>query len=130
MRSRSAPAGSGRRRSATSRGRSQPKDTDELAGRELETVSYLGDGGGVDSSTISSYWISNATATRPRAGLPDLTSNWIATAELYTRQAMTSGATTTWRVMQTDTTYDTNVGDATIGLTRAPRPSATTRPAT
>ena len=48
-------------------------DTAQLSGKILESASYLGSGGGVDHSTISSYWVSAATATRTRSGLPDLT---------------------------------------------------------
>jgi len=35
-----------------------------------EDSSYLGDGGPVDHSTITSYWVSPATASRSRSGLP------------------------------------------------------------
>ena len=72
----------------------------------LETTAYLGNGGPVDHSTITSYWVSAATATRTRPGLPVLTANMIEPAETWTRQALTDGGTTTWRYTETDTTYD------------------------
>ena len=43
------------------------EDIDQLAGKELETTAYLGENGRVDPSTITSYWVSGATATRARA---------------------------------------------------------------
>jgi RHS repeat-associated protein len=88
----------------------QHDDAEQLAGKELETTSYLGNGGPVTNSTITSYWISAPTASRDRTGLPALTANRVAPAELYTRRAVTSGATTTWRVTETDNTYDTSTG--------------------
>jgi len=91
-------------------------DADQLAGQTLEITSYLGEGGPVDHSTITSYWVSNATATRTRAGLPDLTANLVSPVETYTRQALTDSGTTTWRYRETDQSYDTGVGDANFGL--------------
>ncbi|WP_051801270.1 RHS repeat domain-containing protein [Streptomyces sp. NRRL F-525] len=91
-------------------------DSAQLAGRILESTSYLGNGGGVDNSSISSYWISAATATRTRSGLPDLTANATATAEQWTRQRLTDGGTTTWRYTETDTTYDATRSDDDFGL--------------
>ena len=91
-------------------------DANQLAGLPLETTSYLGDGGPVDHSTITSYWVSAAAATRTRSGLPDLTANWVASAETYTRQALTDGGTTTWRYTETDTSYDATTTDANFGL--------------
>ncbi|MFC0027954.1 RHS repeat-associated core domain-containing protein [Micromonospora chaiyaphumensis] len=94
----------------------QHEDLDQLAGRELETTAYRGDGGPVESSTVTSYWISAATATRSRSGLPALTANKMAPIQTWTRQAVTSAGTTTWRYSQTDNTYDTNVDSPTFGL--------------
>ncbi|MFI5908167.1 polymorphic toxin-type HINT domain-containing protein [Dactylosporangium sp. NPDC051541] len=90
-------------------------DADQLAGSALETTSYLGDGGPVDKSTISSFWVSPATATRNRTGLPALTANWIAPAETFTRQAVTGSGATTWRYTEADTSYDTNTASPTYG---------------
>jgi hypothetical protein len=91
-------------------------DNNQLAGSALETTNYLGDGGPVDNSTITSYWVSASTATRTRSGLPALTANWVAAAETYTRQALTGTGTTTWRVTETDNTYIDDVTAATVGL--------------
>ncbi|CAM5696744.1 GIY-YIG domain-containing protein OS=Streptomyces canus OX=58343 GN=AQI96_40750 PE=4 SV=1 [Streptomyces canus] len=91
-------------------------DSAQLAGRILESTSYLGNGGGVDSSAISSYWISAATATRSRSGLPDLTANATGTAEEWTRQRLTDGGTTSWRYNETDTTYDATRSDDDFAL--------------
>ncbi len=91
-------------------------DTDQLAGLPLETTSYLGNGGPVDHSTITSYWVSPAVQTRTRSGLPSLTANFAEPAETYTRQAITDGGNTTWRYTETDTTYDASTSDANFGL--------------
>lgn len=91
-------------------------DLDQLAGQELESTSYLGDGGPVDHSIITSYWVSAATATRTRSGLPDLTANMVEPVETWTRQAITDGGTTSWRVTEKDTSYDTGVSDTNFGL--------------
>ncbi|WP_405111433.1 sugar-binding protein [Micromonospora sp. NBC_01405] len=92
------------------------EDIDELAGKELESTQYLGEGGRVDSSTISSYWVSGATATRTRTGLSALTAQWVAPIKTYKRQAVTSGASTTWRYTATDNSYDANTTSATLGM--------------
>jgi RHS repeat-associated protein len=91
-------------------------DADQLAGSALETTAYLGNGGPIDHSTITSYWVSAATATRSRKGLAALTANWVAPTETYTRQAVTDGGTTTWRKSETDNTYDATITDANVGL--------------
>jgi RHS repeat-associated protein len=92
------------------------EDIDQLAGRELESSTYLGEGGPVDSSEINSYWLSAPSARRTRTGLPDLTANVVATAESFKRQALTGTAPTTWRNTETDTTYDASTSSATFGL--------------
>lgn len=91
-------------------------DSPELAGSLLESTSYLGNGGGVDHSTITSYWTSAATATRARSGLPDLTANATGTAEEWTRQRLTDQGSTSWRYNETDTTYDATRTDDDFGL--------------
>ena len=90
------------------------EDIDQLAGRTLETSAFLGSV--VDHSTITSYWVSTAAATRTRAGLPDLTSTQVAPVETFTRQALTSTGSTTWRYTATDTSYDASTTSATFGL--------------
>ncbi|MEU1586619.1 RHS repeat-associated core domain-containing protein [Micromonospora sp. NPDC005710] len=91
------------------------EDIDELAGKELESTQYLGEGGRVDSSTITSYWVSAATATRSRTGLPALTAQWVAPIKTYTRQAVTSSGSVTWRYTGTDNSYDATTTSATFG---------------
>ncbi|MFC1431620.1 polymorphic toxin-type HINT domain-containing protein [Streptacidiphilus sp. N1-3] len=91
-------------------------DADQLAGKPLETTAYLGTGGPVDHSTITSYWVSPALATRARTGLPALTANAVGTAETWTRQALTDHGSTSWRTTETDTTYNTAAGDLNFAL--------------
>jgi RHS repeat-associated protein len=91
------------------------EDVDQLAGQTLEKRDFLGDGGPLDHSTITSYWVSAATASRNRTGLPALTANWTAPVETFDSQAVTSGATTTWRYKQTDTSYHSATTDPLIG---------------
>ncbi|WP_093742803.1 polymorphic toxin-type HINT domain-containing protein [Streptomyces sp. DvalAA-14] len=91
-------------------------DSDQLAGNALETTVYKGDGGPVDHSTITSYWISPAVATRARTGVPDLTANLTAEAETFTRQALTDGGTTRWQYNETDDSYNDDTASATFGL--------------
>jgi RHS repeat-associated protein len=92
-------------------------DANQLAGSPLEATTYLGSGGPVASSAITSYWVSAATATLTRDGLPDLTANMTATAETWTRTALTDGGQTgVWNVTETDNTYDATTSDANFGL--------------
>lgn len=95
------------------------EDVNELSGKTLETVSYLGDGGPADHSTITSYWVSNARATRTRSGLNALTSTMVAPVETFSRQAVTSSGTTTWRYTETDSSYDSSTTSPTFGLLKA-----------
>jgi RHS repeat-associated protein len=92
------------------------EDVDQLAGRELEATNHVGDDGPVDSSTVTSYWVSGATATRARTGLSPLTATFAAPVRVWRRQAVTSGGTTTWRYSATDNSYDTSTSSATFGL--------------
>ncbi|WP_225080672.1 RHS repeat-associated core domain-containing protein [Streptomyces sp. CoT10] len=91
-------------------------DSDQLAGNALETTAYIGVGGSVDHSTVTSYWISAATATRARTGMPTLTAHATDVAETWTRQALTNGGNTTWRVTETDNTYNATLTDDNFGL--------------
>ncbi len=92
-------------------------DYDQLAGEPLETTTYLGKGGPVESSTITSYWISAATATMSPAGLPALTANMVEPAETWTRTALTDGGeTNTWQITETDNTYDATTTAGDFGL--------------
>ncbi|WP_412542626.1 polymorphic toxin-type HINT domain-containing protein [Longispora sp. K20-0274] len=85
-------------------------DAEELAGRELETSAFLGNGGMLDHSSITSYWVSNPTATRSRTGLPALTATIVAPALIFSRQAVTGSGATTWRQNATDISHDTTTG--------------------
>ncbi len=91
-------------------------DTDQLAGLPLESTSYLGSGGPVDHSTVTSYWVSPSAATRTRSGLADLTARMVEPVESWTRQALTADGTTKWRITETDTAYDTGTSDTDFGL--------------
>ncbi|WP_259275847.1 RHS repeat domain-containing protein [Micromonospora chalcea] len=91
------------------------EDVDELAGKELESTEYLGENGRVDSSTITSYWVSAATATRSRTGLSALAAKWVEPIKTYTRQAITSGGSLTWRYTASESSYDATVISATFG---------------
>jgi hypothetical protein len=68
----------------------QHEDTNQLAGDVLEATAYTYPGGPVDHSTISSYWVSAAVATRDRsdAGLANspLTANFGGQVEVWSRQ--------------------------------------------
>ncbi|GAA4457858.1 polymorphic toxin-type HINT domain-containing protein [Phytohabitans houttuyneae] len=92
------------------------EDLDQLSGRELESTAHLGKDGPVDSSTITSYWVSANTASRSRTGLPALTANWVAPVLTYTRQAVTGSGATTWRYTATDHSYDASVTSPTVGV--------------
>ncbi|MEU7945044.1 hypothetical protein AB0C50_10245 [Micromonospora taraxaci] len=91
------------------------EDVDELAGNERESTQYLGEDGRIDSSTITSYWVSAATATRSRTRLSAMTAQWVAPVKTYTRQAITSGGSLTWRNTAADSSYDANTASATFG---------------
>ncbi|MGH3160068.1 MAG: hypothetical protein ACRDNF_26320, partial [Streptosporangiaceae bacterium] len=94
----------------------QHTDYDQLAGDVLESTTYDFRGGPVDHSSIYSYWVSAAAATRTRTGLPVLTANFTGLVETWTRQALTDGGTTTWRKTETDTSYDAAPSDTDFGL--------------
>lgn len=91
-------------------------DTDALTGQTLESTQYAYDGGPVESSTINDYWVSPATATRTRTGLPALTANLIVPIESWSRTAITDNSPTTWRDTADVTSYDTNTSDTDFGL--------------
>ncbi|MFI9787887.1 RHS repeat-associated core domain-containing protein [Kitasatospora sp. NPDC051984] len=94
-------------------------DSDQLSGAVLESTVYKGDGGAVDRLSITSYWVSDAAATRNRTGLPALTARTVRTAESYDRQAVTSVQPTAWRTTETNSTYVSDRADANFGLLKA-----------
>jgi RHS repeat-associated protein len=104
------PGGATRSVTLTDSQSGQHTDSNALAGDTLETTAYLGDGGPVDHSTITSYWVSTPTATRARTGLPALMAQLTGTVETWSRQAITDSGTTTWRKTETDTSYNTSSG--------------------
>jgi RHS repeat-associated protein len=95
------------------------EDLPELAGQTLETTAYQGEGGAIDSSKINAYWVSEATATRARTGVPDLTAKTVQPALVLSRQRVTSSGSTKWRQTQTDNSYDAAVTSPTFGLLKA-----------
>ncbi len=95
------------------------QDINQLAGDVLESTAYTYPGGPVDHLEIHSYWVSSEVAKRTRTGLPDLTANFTGQVEDWSRQAITDSSPTTWRVTETDTSYDTNLASPTAGLLTA-----------
>jgi RHS repeat-associated protein len=91
-------------------------DANQLAGDPLESASYTYDGGPVDHSSISSYWVSGAIASRNRSGLPALTANVTGQVETWSRQAITSSSPPAWRTTETDVSFDADPADADFGL--------------
>ncbi|MBW8484423.1 RNase A-like domain-containing protein [Actinomadura parmotrematis] len=98
-----------------SQGKDHP-DLDRLAGSPLETTTYNWAGGNdnITGSTINSYWVSPAIASRPRNALPDLTVNATGQVETWTRQKVSG--TPGWRITETDTAYDTTATSPTFGM--------------
>ncbi|WP_280717952.1 RHS repeat-associated core domain-containing protein [Kitasatospora sp. MAP5-34] len=110
--------GSGTRMLTDSQGGAH-EDLSQLSGKPLEETTWTGKGGSVDHSDITSYWVSAATATRSRTGLPDLTANAIEPVESWKRQALTGTGATTWRINETDKSYVTDTTDPDFGLAAA-----------
>ncbi|MGW4382509.1 RHS repeat-associated core domain-containing protein [Kitasatospora sp. NPDC004531] len=103
---------------ADSQGAAHP-DTGPLSGMVLESTVFKGDGGAVDNLAITSYWVSAATATRDRAGLPALTATMVKETESYSRQAVTSVQPASWRVSETNRSYVSDKADAYFGQLKA-----------
>ncbi|MEV6926280.1 RHS repeat-associated core domain-containing protein [Dactylosporangium sp. NPDC051485] len=90
-------------------------DTNELAGSIRQSLTYTADGGTVDHSTVTDYWVSPARATRTRpASVGDLTAKMSRAVSVKNTAAITSSATPAWRTTRTDTTYDTGTGLETV----------------
>ncbi|MFC1416584.1 RHS repeat-associated core domain-containing protein [Streptacidiphilus sp. N8-3] len=85
-------------------------DSDQLAGRTRESITYNGATGSAVAATVDDYWISAATATRTRSGLPALTATMVRPSATSTTTAITSGAATTWRSTRLDQGYDPATG--------------------
>ncbi len=101
-------------------------DSDQLAGDPLETTTYLGDGGPVESSTITSYWVSGGGRDDEPAGLPALTANMTGPAETWTRTALTDGGETdTWSIPKPTTPTTPGPATPTSGCWSTPTPTPT-----
>ncbi|MEV6601325.1 polymorphic toxin-type HINT domain-containing protein [Actinoplanes sp. NPDC051346] len=88
-------------------------DDNELAGRVFETETYTGDGGTLESSTVTVPTILGPTASRFRdGGLEPLRSSMVRTAKTLTRQKVSYG----WRKTETATFYNTSLGQTTTGM--------------
>jgi RHS repeat-associated protein len=86
-------------------------DSNQLYGDALETTDYnYANSKAVEDSTIYSYWVSPATASGLTAGQDTQTANATGLVEQWSRQAITDSGSTTWRVTETDTSYDTSSG--------------------
>jgi YD repeat-containing protein len=98
------------------------EDSDQLAGDLLEQTAYdyastsSPSSPTVNNSTVSSYWVSAAAATRTRTGLPALTANYTGVIENWSEQELTDTSPATYRITETDTSYDTGTSDADFGL--------------
>jgi RHS repeat-associated protein len=87
-------------------------DDDALAGSVFETDTYTADGETIDKATVTVPTIIGPTASRARGGLPPLTAVIVRHAKTLTRQAVSYG----WRKTESDTFYDTKLGQSTTGL--------------
>ncbi|WP_223279781.1 polymorphic toxin-type HINT domain-containing protein [Streptomyces sp. SDr-06] len=70
-------------------------DREQFAGRARSSSTFNGDGGALISRTSYTPWRSAKTATRTRAGLPDLEAYQTGTEKESTRTTITGGARTT-----------------------------------
>jgi RHS repeat-associated protein len=97
-------------------------DADQLTGQPLEVTQCGYDAScttGITGSTIYSYWVSAAAATRLRKSqhLLPLTANAAGQVETWTRQALRSrSGPTVWRRTETDTSYYAAPSDPYFGL--------------
>ncbi|HEX5200357.1 MAG TPA: hypothetical protein VFW27_10510, partial [Actinoplanes sp.] len=88
-------------------------DRNEYAGQVFEKVTYTGAGSGdtIDSATVTVPTIIGATASRARDGLPALKANLSGIARTLGRQKVSYG----WRRTESDTFYNTTLGQGTSG---------------
>jgi len=88
-------------------------DNDALGGQLFETDTYTNDTDNVVNKTVVTVpTIIGPTASQSLSGLPDLTANMVRTARTVTRQAVSYG----WRTTETDTFYNTTLGQNTTGM--------------
>ena len=96
-------------------GKYSATDSDALQGQVFETDSYTADtavGGTIASATVTIQTVIGPTASQARTGLPALTAQMVEPAKSYTRTAVTGG----WRDTETDTFYNTTLGQPTTGM--------------
>ncbi|MEV6393730.1 polymorphic toxin-type HINT domain-containing protein [Streptomyces sp. NPDC051907] len=77
-------------------------DREQFAGVQRESATYNGDGGALVSATSYTPWRSAKTASRSRAGLPDLEAYLTGTEAEETRTTVTGGTRTTKTVRDFD----------------------------
>ena len=89
-------------------------DDDALAGQIFETDTYTGATASdtINSATVSVPKIIGPTLTRSRSGLPALKAQMVRTAKTLTRTKVSYG----WRKTETDTFYNTTLGQSTTGM--------------
>ncbi|WP_051808740.1 RHS repeat domain-containing protein [Actinoplanes subtropicus] len=87
-------------------------DRNEFAGQIFETVNYSGDGGSVQHATVNVPTTIGPTASRTRDGLPALQAVMVRTTRTLGREKVSYG----WRNTETDTFYNTTLGQNTTGM--------------
>jgi RHS repeat-associated protein len=87
-------------------------DKDEYAGSVFETDHYTGAGGTVDTTRVDVPTSIGSTATRTRSGLPALTASMVGNVKTVNREKVSYG----WRTTESDTFYNTTVGQSTTGM--------------
>ncbi|MFI7601214.1 polymorphic toxin-type HINT domain-containing protein [Actinoplanes sp. NPDC049681] len=88
-------------------------DRAEYAGQTFESVTYTGAGTDdtIDSATVTVPTVVGTTASRARDELPALHARMTGTAKTLTRKKVSYG----WRRTETDTLYNTTLGQSTSG---------------
>ncbi len=89
-------------------------DTAQLSGSPRQSITYESDGGPVNSTTVTDYWVSPVLAKRTRTGTDDLTSHMTRTVSTRSTSAITSVSPKRWLTTRSDTTYDTATGLPTV----------------
>ncbi len=81
-------------------------DGDALAGTVYESVTYTADGGTVDEASVTVPWVSAATATHARTGLPPLVARYTDDGTVNTRELVSTSTGTAWRRTTQKHTYN------------------------
>ncbi|MHA6757497.1 RHS repeat-associated core domain-containing protein [Streptacidiphilus sp. PAMC 29251] len=87
-------------------------DDNALAGEVFETDSYSSASGSLVKAAVTVPGIIGPTASRARTGLPALTAQMVRTTKTLNREAVSYG----WRKTETDTFYNTALGQLTTGM--------------